>query len=257
MTKESILLKFGGSVITNKQSMTPSINQSNLDKIGNLINTKKYDLIIVHGAGSFGHPIAKEFKLSEGIIDNKRQENAVQTAREQLQELNNRFCQSLIKINTETIIPSEFMETKGPKEIIKFPKDAFDRTMNEGKVPVTFGDVTKDVIQGINILSGDVIMKKLAEIYRPRFTIFLMDLPGVLDNAPNDSESEIIPLVNSVKLDTLRNKIDMNNIDVTGGIIGKIESAREISKYSETWITNLDSLERCLKGKPRGTQVVV
>jgi isopentenyl phosphate kinase len=45
--------------------------------------------------------------------------------------------------------------------------------------------------------------------------------------------------------------------DVTGGLIGKLECALEISKYSQCWITNLDSLEMVLLGKPKGSKVLL
>ena len=54
MTKERILLKFGGSLVTKKNSDIPKINIANLKQIGKILNNKKYDLIVVHGAGSFG-----------------------------------------------------------------------------------------------------------------------------------------------------------------------------------------------------------
>ena len=49
------------------------------------------------------------------------------------------------------------MFTNGSEEITNFSKEEFDKILVKGKTPITFGDVTNDVEQGINILSGDVL----------------------------------------------------------------------------------------------------
>ena len=258
MIKEKILLKFGGSVITDKYSNVPSINNNNLKKIGKLINSSESQVIIVHGAGSFGHPAAKKYKLSEGLIDGLQQDEGIEIARKKVRELNDIFCGILNDngIKTETIIPSEKMFTNGSEEITNFSKEEFDKILVKGKTPITFGDVTNDVEQGINILSGDVLMKYLAKAFEPRLSLFIMDLPGVFDGDPNDSNTSIIPLINSEELGNFENIFVSKNTDVTGGIIGKIKRAIEISHFSETWITDVSSLESCLKGNPKGTRVI-
>ena len=258
MIKEKILLKFGGSVITDKYSDVPSINNENLKKIGKLISTSEYQLIIVHGAGSFGHPAAKKYKLSEGLIDGLQQNEGIKIARKKVRELNDIFCGILNDngIETERVIPSEKMMTNGSEEITNFSKEKFDEILAKGKTPITFGDVTNDIEQGINILSGDVLMKYLAKTLKPRLSLFIMDLPGVFDGDPNDSNTSIIPLINSKELGNFENIFVSKNTDVTGGIIGKIKRAIEISNFSETWITDVDSLESCLKGDPKGTRVI-
>ena len=144
MEKELIIVKFGGSLITDKSSDTPKINNKNLESIGNILKQKNYNLIIVHGAGSFGHPIAKKFDIAEGLNNDLKQKNAIKETRKQVRELNKIFCESLNKtgIKTETIVPSSTMTTNGPKEIINFPYNMFNKSLSENKVPITFGDVT-------------------------------------------------------------------------------------------------------------------
>ena len=259
MIKEKVLLKFGGSVITDKYSDVPSINSENLTKIGKLVDTSKYQLIIVHGAGSFGHPAAKKYKLSEGLIDGFQQSEGIKIARNKVRELNSIFSEILNDngIETESVVPSEKMMTNGSEEITNFSKEEFDKILTKGRTPVTFGDVTNDTKQGINILSGDVLMKYLAKTFEPRLSLFIMDLPGVFDGDPNASSSRIIPLITSKDLVHFEKLFVSTNTDVTGGIIGKIKRAIEISNFSETWITNVESLESCLKGKPRGTRVIL
>lgn len=70
-----IILKLGGSILTKKDLKDPEINYTNLNRIANEIKTAfdnksnnnelSEGLIIIHGAGSFGHPPAKKYSIGE------------------------------------------------------------------------------------------------------------------------------------------------------------------------------------------------
>lgn len=260
MAKETIIIKLGGSLVTNKKSLTPEINNGNLSIIKSILKKSNFDLIIVHGAGSFGHPIAKKFNIIGGLDGSQEQKKAINETRKQVKKLNNLLCEILNNsgLDTVTIAPSDSMKTKGPKNIQNLPFKLFDEAISEGKTPVTFGDVTKDNLQGVTVLSGDVLMMELAKHYKPKFSIFVMDYPGVFDGDPKDTRSKKINLVNSETINNLKKqKIVQRGTDVTGGLIGKLECAREISNYSEVWITNLKSLKGFLNGNTEGSRVVV
>ena len=67
MKSKPIILKLGGSVITVKDKpLTP-----NMDAIGRLAEeiaeADVSPLIIVHGGGSYGHPLAAKYKIAEGF----------------------------------------------------------------------------------------------------------------------------------------------------------------------------------------------
>jgi isopentenyl phosphate kinase len=67
---ELIIIKLGGSVITDKAKPKGSFRKNVVLRIAGEIkraqNKKKFKLIIVHGAGSYGHPIAKKYNLNKG-----------------------------------------------------------------------------------------------------------------------------------------------------------------------------------------------
>jgi len=257
MKKEMVIVKFGGSLITDKSSDKPKINRLHLEAIGKILNQKNYDLIVVHGAGSFGHPIAKKFGIATGLDGSHGQEKAIKETREQVQELNNILCNYMNAegISTASIAPSSTMTTNGPKEIIDFPFELFDRALKENKIPITFGDVTQDEKQGISILSGDILMMELTKYYEPLYSIFVMDHPGVYDGDPNNPDSKIKSIIN---IETIKNlNSNQKGADVTGGLVGKIECAVEMANYSETWITNLDLLKGFFDKKPLGSKVVL
>ena len=67
---EVVLIKFGGGLITNKSQMcTPEIDIID-DLVGVVANCLQQGLrvIVVHGAGSFGHLRAKHWRLNEGLL---------------------------------------------------------------------------------------------------------------------------------------------------------------------------------------------
>ena len=63
-----ILIKFGGSVITDK-SRYRTFNAERVRRLCREIKESGERVIIVHGAGSFGHVLAKEYSLNDGFKD--------------------------------------------------------------------------------------------------------------------------------------------------------------------------------------------
>ena len=57
--------------------------------------TPTRELVIVHGAGSFGHMKAKEFRLAEGRVAGISQDEAVAEVRNDMLELNQKVVSSL------------------------------------------------------------------------------------------------------------------------------------------------------------------
>ena len=254
-----IVIKFGGSLITEKTSRLPKAKLEAIEKIAETLKGTARRVIIVHGAGSYGHPLAKRYNLSEGLSDDPKQKEAIDETRKQVYELNQILCSRLasVGVQTKTIIPSKNMKTRGHDKIENFPVDEFNAVLEENKIPVTYGDVTDDLSQGVTILSGDVIMMELAKIYNPQLSIFVMDYPGVMEGDPKNLDAKVIPLVNSDIRESVRKYYRKGDgTDVTGGLVGKLDCAAEIAKYSECWITNLEKLGDCLEGKPGGSRVI-
>ena len=257
--QDLIVIKFGGSVITEKTSEVPKAKLETIEQIADTLKENVNSIIIVHGAGSYGHPIAKRYNLLKGLDNDPKQKEAIDETRKQVHELNQLLCSKLEEagVRTKTIIPSKTMKTNGPNKIEEFPVDEFNAVLEEKKIPVTYGDVTDDLSKGITILSGDVIMMELAKIYRPQLTVFVMDYPGVLEGNPKSPESKVIPLVDSDVRDSVRRTYRKGDgTDVTGGLVGKLDCAAEISKHSECWITDLEQLGNCLNGRPSGSRVI-
>jgi len=60
-----LIIKLGGSVITDKTKEN-TFKKDLMDKLAEKIKTADKELILIHGAGSFGHILAKKYDLNQG-----------------------------------------------------------------------------------------------------------------------------------------------------------------------------------------------
>ncbi len=64
-----LILKLGGSVVTHKDEYM-SVHTGNIKRLAEEIaEVDAYPLVIVHGGGSFGHPVAKKHGIADGMVD--------------------------------------------------------------------------------------------------------------------------------------------------------------------------------------------
>jgi len=91
---EVTILKIGGSVLTDK-SREGKLNRKEVARIAREIASGDVkSLILIHGAGSFGHPIAKKFGLD--VPGGQNYAGATLT-HEMVKELNRAVVQKLIE----------------------------------------------------------------------------------------------------------------------------------------------------------------
>ena len=131
-----IILKIGGSILTEKDSAEPKVDYDNLNRIAEEIRESLYaeeisndlmdGLVIVHGAGSFGHPPAKKYQIGEPFEMKDYLEKRIGFAEVQneVKKLNSIICESLIAhgIPCIAIPPSSFI-TSHNKRIYDFDLD--------------------------------------------------------------------------------------------------------------------------------------
>ncbi|MEM2052142.1 MAG: hypothetical protein QW614_04225, partial [Candidatus Caldarchaeum sp.] len=72
-----VILKIGGSVITDKK-VERLFRKDVMDRISREVaRCWPTPMVIIHGAGSFGHPIAERYRLSEGFREQRQLEGFV------------------------------------------------------------------------------------------------------------------------------------------------------------------------------------
>ncbi|KZX11240.1 isopentenyl phosphate kinase [Methanobrevibacter curvatus] len=231
-----IILKLGGSVITDKNSLTAKLDFDNLNRIAVEISNylKSYDskLIIIHGAGSFGHPPAKKYKIGEKFNLSNYQKKRIGFSQTQLavKTLNSQVLNVLIKNNIPAVsIQTSSILTTNNKRIDSFNIDLVNKYLDEGYVPVLYGDVAIDKSLKMAVVSGDQIITYLGKYLNPDKIILASDVDGVYNKNPKtNSDAKLFKCLSSLK--DLEQFDSTTNIDVTGGMIGKIRELLELSK---------------------------
>ncbi len=254
-----IILKLGGSVITRKNATEPTLDTENLTRICREISESSYEkLIVVHGAGSYGHLYAKEYEIGAEINSKKeleRKKQGFSKTQNSVKDLNAMVCEHLQKqgIATVSIQPSSFIKTEN-KRIIKVDLELIKQYLELGFVPVIYGDVVLDANEKIKmaVVSGDQLIKYLAENLKPELVVLGSDVDGVYNQDPKDNpDAELIKVVTSRK--DLLSLDSTKTVDVTGGMGGKIDELLEIAKNGiESEIINANTnnnIKRALNGE--------
>ncbi len=262
--KDLIIIKLGGSVITQKKSNLKKINRKKLERlsgeIASALRKRKFSLIIVHGVGTFGHVIAKKFHLKDGY-KSESQIKAVSQLRCDLEKLNYEVIKSLRDkgVNCVDIHPSSFMKFENG-EVEYINTTVIRKNIELGFVPVLHGDILIDEYKGFGIISGDGIICELSKALCPSKIIMGTDIDGVFDSDPKVRKNA--KLIREINNKTIKNISigESTAIDVTGGMKGKIKELIKLADCgAEIYIINIlkpGILEKCLLGqKVLGTTI--
>ena len=226
-----IILKLGGSVITDKTSETPKVDFSNLNRLADEIAEAKIDrLILIHGAGSYGHVIVKKTGISAGIKTKEQVLAFAETQRLQ-NELNSIVCKALIERGVPAIpcqASSHAIMDKG--RLVKMDTDTVSGFLDTGLVPVLYGVPAHDKDQKCSILSGDQIAPYLALKLDVRKIIHGTNVDGVFTADPRkDPNAKLIPEINSKNYNQVKEWVTGSSAtDVTGGMLGKVEESKAV-----------------------------
>ncbi|MCX8175638.1 MAG: isopentenyl phosphate kinase [Candidatus Bathyarchaeota archaeon] len=245
MIKENLkILKLGGSAITDKAK--PCHIKLNVLKrvVKEVSAAKQYPLIIVHGGGSFGHPLAEKYKLNVGFEGEWQVEGFVKT-HQAMVSLNKIVVNMLVRegVNATSIQPSAFLLTREGR--ITFFKGEVLREMLKLKiVPVLYGDVVVDKVKGFTILSGDQLVAKIALTFKAERIVLACDVDGVYTSNPKiDKKAEMFRVLNLKQLKKLvkawgkESKVKIS--DVTGGMVGKLlEVVKPVKAGVKVYVVN-------------------
>ncbi|MDC0203431.1 isopentenyl phosphate kinase [Candidatus Nitrosopelagicus sp.] len=213
-----ILIKLGGSIITNKQKPL-SPRRKTIDKILKEIGKIKEPVIIVHGGGSYGHYWSVKYDMHTKPA--KTNPKGVAIVKNSMVELNKIILDSAVKnrINSYCLPPTDFMNGN---KAIKSKILTINDISKSGLTPITFGDALWFGQKKSYILSGDVIMTTIGKILKPRLSLFVLDVDGVY------SDLKTKELIHDFKKE--KPEIENNKMDVTGGMTRKITEGNNMAK---------------------------
>jgi len=240
-----ILIKLGGSIITNKQKpLTPNLPAIN--KIASQLKKIEEPIIVVHGGGSFGHYWSVKYDMHTKPA--KYNKKGVSLVKNSMVELDKIILDSFLKngLNPYCLPPTDFIygnkaDQKKVREIANIAK--------AGLVPISYGDVMWHGKNKFYILSGDKIMGMLSKILKPKLVIFVLNVDGVF------SDMKTKKLLREIKGE--KTEITEVEMDVTGGMSRKIKEAISILKSgTKVFFVNgnkPDRIVNAVKGKFEGT----
>lgn len=232
-----ILIKLGGSVITEKQKFPP---QARLDCIARLAKeiragwSPSMQMAIVHGAGCFGHIPAHQYRMTDSQPHKDKVDGTV-VIRQYMNELNTYIVSALVKAGLPAIAfqtsAAAVMENKN-LELFSFP--ILKCWMDRGIIPVLYGDVAIDRTTGIDILSGDQIISFIAKFLQPDLVMLGSDVDGVFTADPKTNpQAQFISQINHQNLsEILQGLGGCQGIDVTGGMAQKVTELLKLTDQS-------------------------
>jgi isopentenyl phosphate kinase len=253
------LIKLGGSVITDK-SRYRTFNRESADRLASEIASSGKQVILVHGAGSFGHILAHEYQLQKGYLNDSQRIGLVKVQQD-VRDLNREVMISLDKAGIPaTSIPPGACVLMEDGLLRNMDLSLFHRYLELGITPVTFGDVVLDTKRRFGICSGDQLMHLLATEFHPELIAFCADVDGIYTADPNlNREAVMIEKVDRSTLESIPRTTRVT--DVTGSIYGKLESMLSMAQMGKsTMVINglvPGRLAAALKGeKVKGSMVV-
>ncbi len=239
-------------MITHKKA-TCSFDDDATTRLSREIYENGKKCIIVHGAGSFGHPLAKKYRLDKGDENGKKLEGFSQT-HSSVRKLNLKVMECLRNagIPAVSISPLSIIRCSNGK-IEKFDWMIFKKILEIGLVPVTFGDVVLDNQRKFCICSGDLLIGELAKKLNANKVIFATDVDGIyLEN------KKIIEKATAEELEGIEVR-GSTAIDVTSGMSGKVEVIKDISRMGiEVCVINgrkAGRLYNAMRDKVLGTKI--
>lgn len=246
-----ILVKFGGSIITDKNvpyKARPAVIRKLAQELKKI---KDASIVLAHGAGSFAHTSAKEFGGKKGYVSKW---GIAKVARDAM-EINRIVMDILIEEELPAISlrPMSMMMTSEGK-LKKNLFEIVEEVVNQGLMPVIYGDVIWDKKWESTIYSGETTLNEIGMYlskkgYKVDKIIQVGETNGVYDD-----KGRTIPLINKRNWKNIKQYLfNPRRVDVTGSMRHKIENALSIAgKGIQTWIANgivPNELYRALHGK--------
>jgi len=226
-----VLVKLGGSLLTRKgevEKLRPKVLARLAEELAEGAPPR---CVVLHGAGSFGHPGAARFGLARAPDPSHPAAERVRGAAivsAEVRRLHLAVLRELVRAGLAPwSIPPASVAQNRTGALATFDSRPFAAALDRGQLPVAFGDVVPDDGWGFSILSADTIAVELARSLRASRVVFATDVPGVLEG-PGGGRRTVVPIVDEVLLARLRP--GEGATDVTGGIRAKLVAMLAIAR---------------------------
>ncbi len=248
--KNIILIKLGGSIITDKKiPYTAKINV--IKRLAKELKTINKNIILAHGSGSFGHTSAAKYGGKKGY---KNLEGIAKVARDAM-EINRIVMDILVEEGLPAVSfrPMSMILTNEGKINNSF-FESIEVAFNQGLIPVVYGDVIWDKKWKSTIYSGETILNRIGIYMKNKgFNIDKIIQVGET-NGVYDGKKNTIPVITNKTWPNFKKFVfGLKVNDVTGGMEHKIEDALKMADLGiKTLLVNgmiKNELSNALLGK--------
>lgn len=176
--------------------------------------------LIGHGSGSFGHTIASKYQTQKGVV-NKNSYRGFCLTSETAVDINRIVLKEFLNVGLPVVSFSPLSFTYSKKIFM----EPVIKALNLGFIPLVYGDVVFDIVNGFTINSGektlDLIARKLKKLYKIEKIIECGDTDGVYDD-----KGKTIPEITSKNFGQVKKWISgSKSTDVTGGMLHKVKES--------------------------------
>src|SRR6266568_4087102 len=230
-----LLVKLGGSVLTDKARLrTP--RRTAIRRLAHELAAARQPLLVVHGAGSYGHILAGRHKLNEGGATRAKR-GAAARVQADVKALDGLVVDALIAAGLAAVpIPPSTVLSLDDGQVSSIDLTPFIEFSSMSFTPVTFGDVVR--------------------AFRPEKALFVADVDGLFTADPKTHKSARF-LEATTPADLTQVQFSRpSKTDVTGSIEGKVQRMFEIADHvGECWIVN-GNVKNRVRDALRGRRVV-
>jgi isopentenyl phosphate kinase len=240
-----VLIKLGGSVITDKR-LAFKANHRAMHRIARELAVRRERLVLLNGAGSFGHIPVKRYGLSDGFSE--RRKNNFAKTKLQLLRLQEILLSILCGHGLPVVpfIPSSFMIARSGR-LSRVQMDPLSKFLELGLVPLFGGDLVPDLDQGWTVISADQMASWIAPRIGASMIIYGTDVDGLYSSDPKvRKDAELIRTVPCRDIRKVaRSALGSRMPDITAGMRGKLlEAERAARRGVEVVIMNLTKPEK-------------
>ena len=242
-TRGAILVKLGGSLITDKRGdevFRPRVMTRLAREIEAARPRMNEDLVLGHGAGSFGHAAAATHGVGAGPLG-PGGPTAAAIVQDRTARLHRRVIDALLRAGVPVFsqAPSSLF-TADAGRVRSSSVATVIAALDCGLVPIVFGDVLVDRVWTASICSTEIAFLNLARALarsgrRIRRVLWLGATDGLHDEA-----GRTIPIVRAgASREARQHAGGSAGTDVTGGMAHRLDAALALARLGvRSWIGN-------------------
>ena len=168
---------------------------------------------------------AKKYRIGEKFDKSEYSQKRIGFCEIQnaVKKLNMLICEAFIEEGLPVIaVPASAFITATDKRITGGKLDVLRMYLEKGFIPVIYGDVVLDSEREFCVISGDQLIQYLAVNLNADKVILGTDVDGVYSKNPK-THSDAVFFEKFTSLEDLDTLEGTTNVDVTGGMVGKIK----------------------------------